>query len=128
MKDNSNGTAPRVVLISGASRGLGLEIARAFARGGARLVLTARNDRALDAAADELCRSTDVVALAGDVADPAPRARLVQAALDRFSQVDALINNASELGPSPMPELADYPTAALRQVIDVNVIAPLALA
>jgi len=68
--------------------------------------------------------SGDVVALAGDVADAEHRRALVEAAGGR---IDLLVNNASELGPSPLPSLADYPPAELERVYDVNVLAPLAL-
>lgn len=117
----------RVTLITGASRGLGLEIARLSARRGAPLVLTARGAEALHAAASELRELTEVVALPGDVADEAHAERLVDLGLERFGRIDALVNNASTIGPSPMPALADYPSAALGAVIRINVIAPLRL-
>ena len=117
----------QVVLITGASRGLGLELARLLARQGAALILTARGAAALDAVARELAGHTDVLALAGDVADPAFAAALVQRGLDRFGHVDVLINNASTIGPSPMPALADYPLDAFAAVLRTNVVAPLHL-
>src|ERR1700682_1227477 len=95
----------QVALTTGASHGLGLEVARAYARRGLRLILTARGAGPLTEAADELAATTDVVALAGDVADSAHAEQLVRAGLDRFGSIDILVNNASELGPSPMPEL-----------------------
>lgn len=122
-----NGREP-VVLITGASRGLGLEIARLFARRGAPLVVTARGDAALTAAADELRQSTEVLALAGDVADSAHVERLISAGEERFRRIDALINNASTIGRSPMPALEEYPLDLLAGVFAVNVTAPLALA
>jgi short-subunit dehydrogenase len=117
----------QVALITGASRGLGLEIARLLARRGYGLILTARGAAALEAAAAELRRETEVVALAGDVADPSHAARLVQAGLDRFGRIDVLLNNASTIGPSPMPALADYPVDAFADVLRTNVAAPLQL-
>src|SRR5579859_2033786 len=120
-------TTTHVALITGASRGLGLEVARAYARRGLRLILTARGDGPLQQGADELAATTDVVALAGDVADPAHAERLVQAGLERFGQIDVLINNASELGPSPMPELAELSPAAFEELLRVNVVGPLQL-
>jgi short-subunit dehydrogenase len=116
-----------VALITGASRGLGLEIARLYARRGIRLILTARDTASLQRAADELGLDTEVVTLAGDVADPDHARKLVTAGLERFGQIDVLINNASELGPSPMPELAHLPIQAFEDVLRVNVVAPLSL-
>lgn len=120
-------TAPFVALVTGASRGLGREIARLLARQGAHLILTARGADALQAATDELRAVTEVVALPGDVVDPAHVERLVQAGLDRFGWVDALVDNASTVGPSPMPTLDTYPLDALAEVFRVNTIAPLHL-
>jgi len=115
-----------VALITGASRGLGLEIARAYARRGARLVIAARGEGALAAAAAKLRERSDVLALALDVSEDAEA--LVAAAVERFGRVDVLVNNASELGPSPMPRLEDYPWQELERVLRVNVLAPLHLA
>ncbi len=116
-----------VALVTGASRGLGLEVARLLARRGFGLVLTARGEEALRWAATELERDTEVVALAGDVADRVHADRLVRAGLERFGRLDALVNSASIVGPSPMPALAEYPLAALADVFAVNVLAPLHL-
>ena len=117
----------QVALITGASRGLGLEVARAFARQGLRLILSARGEPTLQTAAAELSQTTEVVALAGDVADPDHAATLVSAGLAAFGEIDVLINNASELGPSPMPELEHLPVEALADVLRVNVLGPLRL-
>jgi NAD(P)-dependent dehydrogenase (short-subunit alcohol dehydrogenase family) len=111
-------------VITGASRGLGLALARALANRGWRLVIDARGPEALETARAELAASTDVVAVPGDVADPAHRRALIEAA---GARIDLLVNNASELGPSPMPALASYPLDALERVYRVNVVAPLAL-
>lgn len=116
-----------VTIITGASRGLGLEIARLLARRGAPLVLTARGAAALKAAAEAVRRHTEVLALAGDVGDPEHAARLVQAGLERFGRIDALVNNASLLGPSPMPALERFPVEALGDIFRVNVLGPLRL-
>lgn len=112
-------------IITGASRGLGLALARALADRGWRLVIDARGAPELQRAATELEAVTHVRALPGDVADDWHRGALIDAAGER---VDLLVNNASTLGPSPQPELAAYPLETLRRVYDVNVIAPLALA
>jgi NAD(P)-dependent dehydrogenase (short-subunit alcohol dehydrogenase family) len=113
-----------VAIITGASRGLGLALARALAHDGWRLVADARGAEELERAALELSAAGDVVALAGDVADAAHRAALVEAAGER---IDLLVNNASVLGPSPQPALAAYPVGELERVFRINVLAPLAL-
>lgn len=112
--------------MTGASRGLGLAVARALASEGWSLVIDARGSEALDSAAEELNETTKVVAIAGDVADREHRSRLVAAAAE-FGGLDLLINNASVLGPSPQPNLAEYPLGVLSKVYEVNVMAPLAL-
>ncbi|MBB2908985.1 NAD(P)-dependent dehydrogenase (short-subunit alcohol dehydrogenase family) [Streptosporangium becharense] len=109
-------------LITGASRGLGLALARSLAADGWKLILTARGRDALARAADDL----GALALAGDVADPAHRDRLARAARD-LGGLDLLVNNASGLGPVPMRPLADYPVDTLEELLRVNVLAPLAL-
>ena len=111
-------------IVTGASRGLGLALARALAERRWRLVIDAREAGTLDEVATELAQLTDVAALAGDVGDPEHRASLIAAAGPR---IDLLVNNASVLGPSPQPALADYPLDVLEAVYRVNVIAPLAL-
>jgi NAD(P)-dependent dehydrogenase (short-subunit alcohol dehydrogenase family) len=108
-------------VVTGASRGLGLALTRALAARGWRVVVDARGAAALGEQAAPL---DGVVAIPGDVADPAHRATLVEAA---GARIDALVNNASLLGPSPQPALADYPLPELRRVYEVNVVAPLAL-
>jgi NAD(P)-dependent dehydrogenase (short-subunit alcohol dehydrogenase family) len=113
----------KTAVVTGASRGLGLALARELAGLGWRLVIDAREPDALDAARAELAEKTDVVAIAGDVSDEAHRRELMAAA----GRLDALVNNASILGPSPQPELARYPLDVLDRVYAVNVLAPLAL-
>jgi len=116
-----------VALITGASRGLGLEIARAYARRGLRLVLTARGSATLAEATRELRALTEVVALDGDVADPAHLERLVSTGIDAFGPIDVLINNASELGPSPMVSLERLSIEQFEAILRINVVAPLQL-
>ncbi|MDQ1440020.1 MAG: hypothetical protein QOG97_248 [Acidimicrobiaceae bacterium] len=116
----------RVALITGASRGLGFALAQSLAEENWQLVIDGRDSGALDAAAQELSRHTSVRAIAGDVADDGHRRELMDA-VAALGRLDVLLNNASALGPSPQPELADYPLEILRRVFGVNTIAPLAL-
>ncbi len=111
-------------IITGASRGLGLALARALAERGWTLIIDARGGDELERAARELGRQTSVVAVRGDVSDEWHRAGLLDAAGDG---IELLVNNASVLGPSPQPELARYPLRELERVYAVNVLAPLAL-
>ncbi|MFN2564533.1 MAG: SDR family NAD(P)-dependent oxidoreductase [Gemmatimonadaceae bacterium] len=121
MSDNAK---ERTALITGASRGLGLALARGLAARGWNLIFTARDPERLRAVRDELARITHVAALAGDVTDPAHRQAL--AVLGRgHAGLDAVVNNAGILGPSPQPALLDYPLEVLADVYRANVLAPL---
>ncbi len=115
----------QVAVITGASKGLGREIARLYARRGAKLVLVARGEAELQKTAGELRGATDVLAIQADVGEDAEQ--IAKAALDHFGRVDVLINNASEIGPSPMPALDVYPWDALLRVLRINAVAPLHL-
>ena len=123
-----------VALVTGASRGLGLALARALGDRGWSLVLDARGATGLEEAAATIAGSVpernggagEVVVLPGDVADPDHRRELVAAA-ERLGRLDLLVNNASVLAPSPQPALAEYPLDVLAPVYDVNVVAPLGL-
>jgi NAD(P)-dependent dehydrogenase (short-subunit alcohol dehydrogenase family) len=108
-------------IVTGASRGLGLALARALAERGWQLVVDARDAAALERATAGLA---GVTAVPGDLADPAHRQALLDAAGE---PIDLVVNNASLLGPSPQPALAEYPLEALRRVYEVNVVAPLGL-
>jgi NAD(P)-dependent dehydrogenase (short-subunit alcohol dehydrogenase family) len=113
-----------IAIITGASRGLGLALASTLAQRGWALVLDARGTAELERVARELGAITEVVAIPGDVADDWHRGALVEAAGD---QIDLLVNNASVLGPSPQPALAQYPLEELEHVYRVNLLAPVAL-
>ncbi len=116
----------QTALVTGASRGLGLALARGLAERGWELVLDARGEEALEAARSELAELTRVTALAGDVTGGEHRRSLAAAARESGG-LDALVNNASTLGTSPRPYLLDYPPDALEEVYRTNVLAPLAL-
>ena len=116
----------RTALITGASRGLGLALARALAKDGWSLVLTARGAAALEAARVELAALTRVEAIAGDVGDPAHR-QAIAAAVTRLGGLDVLVNNASTLGASPLPRLLDLDPQVFTGLLHTNVVAPLAL-
>src|ERR687894_2622531 len=119
-------TSHRTALITGASRGLGLALARTLAGDGWTLIIDARTEEALENVRAELSRYTRVIAIPGDVTDPEHREDLAEAAREAGG-VDALVNNASILGPSPQPELLDYPIDVFERVYRNNVVAPLAL-
>ncbi len=119
--------AARVALVTGASRGLGLTIAGFLAGAGYDLILTARGADALAAAARTLEPSgARVTVLPGDVADASHRRKLADAARE-FGRLDLLVNNASELGPSPLKTLADLPLETLTTILNTNVVAALGL-
>jgi NAD(P)-dependent dehydrogenase (short-subunit alcohol dehydrogenase family) len=117
----------QVALITGSSQGLGLHIARLYADRGLALILTARHSEPLERAVRELSTKTPVLAISGDVADTGHLNTLVTTALDRFGHIDVVINNASELGPSPMPELGALRSRDFERILRVNVVAPLEL-
>jgi NAD(P)-dependent dehydrogenase (short-subunit alcohol dehydrogenase family) len=108
-------------IVTGASRGLGLALTRALAGRGWTIVADARGREELERA---WAGSDAVVPIAGDVGDPQHRLALVEAA---GPQIDLIVNNASVLGPSPLPALAEYPLDELRRVYELNVTAPLGL-
>lgn len=114
----------RIAIVTGASRGLGLATSRALVERGWRVVTDARGATDLNRAAAAL--GDRVIPLPGDVTDPTHRRQLVDAAAG-LGRLDLLVNNASILGPSPQPNLDTYPLDILREVYEVNVVAPLAL-
>ena len=113
-------------LITGASRGLGLALARALAERGWNLIIDARGSEALESARLELSAQTGISAIAGNINDEHHRMTLAKAA-EALGGLNAVINNASSLGPSPQPAILDYPLEVLEEVYRTNVIAPLGL-
>ena len=106
-----------VAIITGGTRGLGRALAQDLVSDGWHVIVDARHLTDLPAG---------VIGIEGDVADPAHRAALVDAAR-AVGRLDLLVNNASVLGPSPLPRLRDHPLDALEDVLRVNVVAPLGL-
>ena len=116
----------RVAIITGASQGLGLALARALAGRGFSLVIDARRADRLASAQAELAAHAKVAAISGDINDPAHRRALVEAAAG-YGPVDVLVNNASTLGASPLPRLDEVELDVLRTAFETNVTAPVAL-
>jgi NAD(P)-dependent dehydrogenase (short-subunit alcohol dehydrogenase family) len=116
----------KTALITGASRGLALALARRLAAEGWTLIIDARGAEDLEAARVELADLTHVVAIPGDVTDDEHR-RSLAGAVRELGGLDALVNSASILGPSPQPVLLDYPLETLEEVYRANTLAPLAL-
>jgi NAD(P)-dependent dehydrogenase (short-subunit alcohol dehydrogenase family) len=114
-----------VAIVTGGSRGFGRAIVAALLDRGWTVVADARRADDLEATAAELA-SPRLITIAGDVTEPAHRAALAVAAMDA-GPLRLLVNNASRLGPSPQPRLADYLAADLRAVYTTNVFAPVAL-
>ncbi len=120
----------QVALITGASRGLGRALALEFAREGASVVINSRRTSAHDLAAVEKelrARKAPVLSVLADVSQRADVERLAAEALARFGRVDVLVNNASALGPTPMPYLADTPIEEFEYVLRTNVTGPFML-
>jgi NAD(P)-dependent dehydrogenase (short-subunit alcohol dehydrogenase family) len=122
---DSKGTE-RIAFVSGGSRGLGRALTAALVAGGWRVIVDGRDGDRLAAVVAALPERARITAIAGDVADPEHRDRVAAAVADAGG-LDLAVNNASVLGPSPLPHLAEYPLAALEAVYAVNTFAPLAL-
>lgn len=125
-KDDST---TKTALITGASQGLGLALAKQLAQLHWHLIINARTSTDLEAARHQLAAQTHVTAISGDVTDPKHR-ELLRAAAQQAGGLDLLVNNAGMLGPvltTQQPELLEYPLDVLEQVFRTNVIAPLAI-
>lgn len=112
-------------ILTGASSGIGLELARLLARRGARLVLSARRQDRLEALVEELRQpGGEAIAVSGEVTEPETRRRLIETAVAQFGGLDCLINNA---GIGGIGNFADNDEARLRRIMEVNFFAPLEL-
>jgi NAD(P)-dependent dehydrogenase (short-subunit alcohol dehydrogenase family) len=114
-----------VALVTGGSRGLGLALTRELGKRGWHVIVDARNGDRLSVAVEGMPFGS-VTPVPGDVADPDHRRTLADA-VENAGGLDLLVNNASILGPSPQPRLADYPLDVLAEVYAVNTLAPLGL-
>jgi NAD(P)-dependent dehydrogenase (short-subunit alcohol dehydrogenase family) len=115
----------KVVMITGASRGLGRALAHAFAEQGAALALVARKEERLRQVESELqSYGVKVLAMTGDMSCPRDVERFVATAEAEFGRIDVLINNAGIFGPSPGPYLLDFPEEDFMEVLRVNVMNP----
>ena len=115
----------RAALVTGASRGIGLAIAHALVRRGARVVVTARKAEALAAAVDALGGPEVALGVAGHAGDPDHRAAAVRAAIDSHGRLDMLVGNVG-INPVHGP-LMDLRLDAFRKILDTNVVATLGL-
>ena len=116
----------KTALITGATRGLGLALARALAQQNWQLLINARNARKLLEVQRELSQKTKVVAISGNIIDEVHLWQFPEAAQE-LGGIDLVVNNASTLGRSPQPHLLDFPIEAVHSVFHTNVIAPLSL-
>jgi NAD(P)-dependent dehydrogenase (short-subunit alcohol dehydrogenase family) len=128
-QDTMNSLRGKNILITGASQGLGRELALIFAREGATgLSLAARHAGAIQSVRDEVRKispETNVLGIEADVSKPKDIERLIATTLDAFGgRLDVLVNNASTIGPSPMPYLLDYPLEDFQNVLNTNLIGP----
>jgi NAD(P)-dependent dehydrogenase (short-subunit alcohol dehydrogenase family) len=116
----------KVVMITGASRGLGRALALAFAREGVSLVINSRSEDALEPVAGEAKETgAEVLAIPADVSVEAEVERLVNESVRRFGGIDVLVNNAGVLG--PRVPIEEYPEDEWRKVLDANLTAPFLL-
>ncbi|MPZ52105.1 MAG: SDR family NAD(P)-dependent oxidoreductase [Acidimicrobiia bacterium] len=114
-------------IVTGASKGLGRALANGLAEQGWKLVIDARSAKDLEETAAHLSNQTSVVAVRGDVSDPNHHFELVEAVDSLDGSVDLLVNNASTLGTTPLPQLSELDAEAFSRVLETNLVAPLRL-
>jgi len=122
----------KYILITGASQGLGRQLAIDFAReGAAGIAIVARRADALEKVHDaigETAPAARVLVISADLGREEEIERVVATTLNEFGgRLDVLVNNASTIGPTPLPYLLDYPLEDFRQVIETNLTAPFLL-
>ena len=120
-------TNKKTALVTGASKGLGYALAEYLAHNGWNLLINARNAKQLLEAKNHLEHFTKVIAIAGDVRDEIHLLQLAEALQTNHWQLDLVVNNASALGKSPMPQLLDHPVDDLHIIFHTNMIAPISL-
>jgi NAD(P)-dependent dehydrogenase (short-subunit alcohol dehydrogenase family) len=109
----------QVALVTGGSRGLGLQIAEALGEAGARVMLTSRKASDLEEASAELqAKGIDARWIAGDASDPAQVQKVVSETMQRMGQIDILVNNAGATWGAPAE---DYPLEAWDKVMNLNI-------
>ncbi|MEH7307012.1 SDR family NAD(P)-dependent oxidoreductase [Neobacillus drentensis] len=115
----------KVVMITGASKGLGRALTLAFANEGAKLAICSRTqDKLLKVKEEAQKLGAEVLVVTADISNSRDVERFVAMTEEAFGHIDVLINNASILGPSPMPYLLDYPEEDFAEVLKVNAVSP----
>jgi NAD(P)-dependent dehydrogenase (short-subunit alcohol dehydrogenase family) len=128
MHHNAENSRSETAVITGAGRGLGAALARELAGRGVKVVLVARREAELRAVASGIrAAGGEAHVLVADVGDKHAVYPLAAAAAELVGPIDLLVNNASELGPTPLRLLFDTDCETLERVLDVNVVGPFRL-